>query len=682
LNRIRIGIVFLHLLVSITSMYAIPNLDSLEKALQTETGESKLYALAELAWYYHNIKPSKAIVFAKQGLALAKEQELIRYQTEFNATLGANYYTVGDLDKAIDYYHKAIATAAQFNDSISIASYFNNIGMAYKNKGLFDSSLTYYRKGSKIYSESNLPEKVATTYANIASIYEALNKDDNAFKYYGKALEVIKTGKDSNEIAMLYNNLALIYQRNGKLNKAEIYLIKSLEMSRAIGDSNGVVVAYANIGLNYDKQKKYNKALETFHNTLPLCKEIEDEQILTNLYNYIGSSNYHLKKYDEAIYFINKSLAISRKNKIPEIMEESYNLLRIIYLEKGEYKSAYDYLQKYTAVHDSLYNTNFNEKLAMETARQTSKIQVELDVEKMNNEILLLSQKEQKQKSYVVFLSIIAGILLVSILAILILHRSIRRRKKNLEEAYLILSKKDEELRQTIAIKDRFFRIIAHDLKTPLSIFINVSDYLINNYDEMKEEDIRNFLADMQKVSINLNALLDDLLLWAKLQSGMIKPQFETIDLSLLANRTLSDFKQMADNKEQSLTGDIQTEIFVKADTNLVFTVMKNLVQNAIKFTPNHGRIFVKSYHQGENAIFEVVDNGIGISDERKKKLFTYEKVKTYGTNNETGTGIGLLLSKEIAELNNGHIEFETSENAGSSFRFILPLNSREKNEN
>jgi len=667
-------IFILFLITGCIEIFAIPNLDSLEESLQTAKGEAKLFALAELAWYYHNIKPSKAIGFAKEGLVITKEKKLLNYQTEFNATLGANYFVLGDFDKGIEYYRIAINNAAKLNDSLTIASYLNNIGMAYKNKGLFDSALAYYKKGSEIYSKSDYPSKVAASFSNIASIYESLNKIDNAYEYYNKALKINISAKDSSGMSMTYNNLALIYQRNGELNKAENYLYRTLVISRAIGDSNGVVTAYANIGLNYELKKDYRKALETYLNTIPLCKETEDVQILVDLYNYVGSANYYLKNYDEAIRYINKSLALSQKKRLLESMEESYSLLHLIYVDMGNYKSAYNYLSEFSAVHDSLFDTRFNEELARETARATSQLQVKLDVEKKNNKILRLSQKEQKQKIYLLFLVVLAIIFLVFIIVILILHRNIRKKNKNLEEAYQILSHKDAELRKTIAIKDKFFRIIAHDLKTPLSIFINVSDYLINNYNNMKEDVIRDFLFDMQKVSSNLNALLDDLLLWAKIQSGMVKLRTETVVLELLAQRTIKELKPASEEKEQSLTSELNNNIHVKADTNLIYTIMKNLLQNAIKFTPNQGKINVRTYTKKGKAVFEVFDSGVGISEERKDKLFSYEKVKTFGTNQESGTGLGLVLSKEIAELHGGTIEFESSGNHGSTFYLVLPL--------
>ncbi len=146
-------IIVLLLVFGASKLYSIPNLDSLEKSLQTAKGELKLYALAELAWYYHNIKPSKAIAFAQEGLALAKDAKLLVYQREFNATLGANYYVLSDYEKSIMFYRIAVKNAFTLHDSLSIASFYNNIGKSYRNLGLYDSALICFNKGSEIYSK-------------------------------------------------------------------------------------------------------------------------------------------------------------------------------------------------------------------------------------------------------------------------------------------------------------------------------------------------------------------------------------------------------------------------------------------------------------------------------------------------------------------------------------------------
>jgi len=636
--------------------------------------DTKLFLLAELAWYYRNIKPSKAIAFAQDGLVLAEKKNLLNYKTEFNATIGANYLILGNFDLAINHYRICVNNAYRLKDSVSMASYYNNIGVAYKGKNLLDSALYYYKLSAQIYQSGGFPEKVSVSYTNIASIYESLGKNELAYEYNDKALAIKIQTKDTLGMATVYNNIALLYQRDGKYSQADGYLRKTLEFSRAVGDSNGVVTALANIGRNFELLGQYEEALSFYTRILPMVKETEDILIISDLYNYIGSVNIKLKRNEEAEKFISKSLAISKSKSLFEPMEESYELLHTLYSKLGDYKKAYHYLLLNKDIHDSLNHSRYLRDLANETARTTSELQVNLEVEKKNNEILKLERDSEKQKTFSLYLlTILGGFVIFTVISI-ILYRTIRKSNRSLSKAYLNLKEKDEKLIESLAMRDKFFRVIAHDLKTPLGIFKNLSDYITSNYKEMSDEDVQQFLFDMKKTSRNLNSLLDNLLLWSKIHTGMQQIVEERFDLGTVVNRIIAEYKPLAEKKNQEVSYYIQDELIVRADLSMIYTILKNLFINAVKFTNTGGKINIKVEGKENNAVFSITDNGVGISDERKTKLFSYERDKTYGTNMEPGTGLGLLLSKELAVLNKAKLEFESEENKGSTFKLSIPL--------
>ena len=671
---IRIFILIALLISNLLTVYAIPNLDSLEKSLSKADDEAKLFALAELAWYYHNIKPSKGIEFAKKGLILAEKMNKLPFLAEFNSSMAANYFILTDYNLALKYYRKAIKYADSLNNPLAKASYISNVGKIYKNKGDLDSALLCYQKATEIYRKHKIHSKVSSIYSNMASIYETLNKLKEAEEYYNKALKISITGQDSSSMSMIYNNLALLYQNHKNYNKAENYLNKALLLSRAIGDSNGVVTAYVNIGLNYELKNNYRKALETYKSIMPLIKETEDLEVLTNVYNYTGAAYYYLKNYSEAIKWINKSLEISKKQNLLPATAESYAFLQKIFEATGDYKSAYNYSKKLLAVNDSLANARFNDKLASETARITSQLRVELELEKKNYDILRLSQEREKEKLVADYLKIIVAVIFVFLIITFILYKTIARKNKILNKTNEELKRKEDELRQAIAVKDKFFRIIAHDLKTPLGIFHSYLNYLTANYDKINDDEKKEFIEDLQKTSQDFDQLLDDLLLWAKVQTGTFTLRNEYVDLSQLTMRIVNDLEHMAKAKSQKLISEFNSGLWLNTDIKSVFIVIRNLLTNAIKFTPHNGVINIRTYKKDEFAVLEIQDNGIGISDEQKKKLFSYEKTNTNGTDNERGTGLGLLLTKQLIELNNGRIEFESKEGEGSTFRILIPL--------
>ena len=243
-----------------------------------------------------------------------------------------------------------------------------------------------------------------------------------------------------------------------------------------------------------------------------------------------------------------------------------------------------------------------------------------------------------------------------------------------MEETNEQLRIKDKKLRETIAIKDKFFRIISHDLKTPISLFLHISNYLKDNRKNITKEETNQFLDDIRNTAINLNELIDNLSLLSKIQTGSLVMHVETINLTLPVKRVINDFSKDLDSKKINLSANLPENILIKADINMLFIIIKNLIENSVKFTDEGGEIRVKVFVKEDKAVFEVADTGVGISEERQKKLFSYEKDYTYGTKRETGAGIGLLITKGLVELGNNKIEFESKENEGSIFRVIFNL--------
>jgi PAS domain S-box-containing protein len=231
------------------------------------------------------------------------------------------------------------------------------------------------------------------------------------------------------------------------------------------------------------------------------------------------------------------------------------------------------------------------------------------------------------------------------------------------------------ELKELNATKDKFFSIIAHDLKGPFNAILGFSELLSESYDDFDEDEKKKFIHNIKIASDSTFKLLENLLDWSRLQTGKINPVPEMIDLSLLTVENISVLKSMADSKHIKLYSSIQYNTRVYADANMVRTVIRNLVSNAIKFTPPGGEVRIVAIENNQMVEFCVADNGVGISNDRKNVLFHIEeKISTQGTANETGTGLGLLLCKEMIERQGGHIWVESEEGKGSRFYFNLPL--------
>jgi two-component system, sensor histidine kinase and response regulator len=236
------------------------------------------------------------------------------------------------------------------------------------------------------------------------------------------------------------------------------------------------------------------------------------------------------------------------------------------------------------------------------------------------------------------------------------------------------LEKQRRALEEINITKDKFFTIIAHDLKNPFNTVIGLSELLMERYDTYDATKIKDFIFQINKFSNNAFDLLDNLLQWAKSQTGKIKIDPQKIDIFELANENLNLFKVTAAKKGIHLTSVVDIGLFVFADKNMISTIIRNLISNAIKFTPRGGKITMKASIKEEFIHFTVADTGIGITNENLSRLFKIEdNVTTLGTEDEVGTGLGLIICKEFVEKNGGTIWAKSSINEGTQFTFSIP---------
>jgi len=258
------------------------------------------------------------------------------------------------------------------------------------------------------------------------------------------------------------------------------------------------------------------------------------------------------------------------------------------------------------------------------------------------------------------------------------LQKELIYKSKELERINRELNEKNRELAELNATKDRFLSIIAHDLKNPIYGIKSLSEEFICSFDELRIEEMREFVFAIQSGSAKLAELLEELLMWARTQTKTI--QFNPVELNLryIVDSTLSLFQSTAQQKNIVLLSRVDDSVNVFADANCVSTILRNLISNAIKFTNEGGvvRIFSKTIEENAKKYeqISIQDNGVGIPYEIQEKLLQLDFVYTSpGTKKETGTGLGLNIAQELVKINGGRFWFESTPNVGSIFHFTLP---------
>jgi len=250
-----------------------------------------------------------------------------------------------------------------------------------------------------------------------------------------------------------------------------------------------------------------------------------------------------------------------------------------------------------------------------------------------------------------------------------------KKLNKQLADQKQLIEEQKDTLQDLNATKDKLFSIIGHDLRSPFSAQTSLSELLIEDFDNFSKKEIVESLKAINRSAKNGMDLLSNLLDWAKTQNNISEQQLIPIEIAPLVNESIDILSNNIRNKHLIINNHVLSGIYITSEENMVKTIIRNLLSNAIKYSYNHGEIDITCQQTGGYIIIEVIDNGVGIEQEQLRSLFSLQNsVSTPGTENEPGTGLGLILCKELAEKNLGRIEVESTPGHGSKFSLLLPV--------
>ncbi|WP_456379046.1 tetratricopeptide repeat protein [Lutibacter sp.] len=582
------------------------------------------------------------------------------------ADIGYCFQLLGVFDIANSYYEKSLAIAQKNNNTGEIHSIINNIGSLYFKWGQYDKAINAFVQTLEYDKKQGNNANLSASCNNIGKVYFVWEKYEQAIAHYNLALEYSKKTGDNSKIAIRYANLGMAYFKMGNFEKALLYLNNALALDKKQGNEFKVAIRKSEIGKIIEAQGDYFTALNFQLKALKTFKQlkIQDSQSLT--YINIAEIYKHLKEFKKSEDNYLKAIKIA--NTIGLVYNEmiAYKGLSNLYKITNQFQKALDSYEKYSFLNRELFNKENNKQIAI--------FQVKFETEKKEKEISILKNeaiiKDIKiSKNRILWLSF----LVISLLLLSIAYVYIKKHKLKVE-VNKILEKKNTQLQLLNATKTKFFAIISHDLLNPIAAFHTLSNAMEESFNAIPKEKLLGFIKELNTSSEKMHLLLQNLLAWASINNGRMKFNPENIALNSLVEEVIAIQKINADVKELVISNTIPTQTGIYTDRLMIATVLRNLISNAIKFSPEKSQITISAKKMDTKIHISVKDTGIGISEVDIQKLFKIEiDTKAIGTSNGKGTGLGLILCKELVEKCGGKIWVKSTINKGSEFIFSVP---------
>lgn len=659
--NIRIIFIFL-LFVSIFRVTHALNIDEIPQK-ETTTSE-KAHSFIQLARDIKNTDKTKAIEYYNEALSYEVDKFT---QASILDTIGLFYWQLGNLNKAIDNFKSSLVVFEELNDSIWLGKVLNNIAVANWGLGNSNEALFYYQKALPIRKAIEDFKGVSNILNNIGIIYQNWGLYEEALKWHQQALDAAKKANALNAIAYSQSNIGKYYEYKGDFQTALTYHKEGYE-SLLKEDKNNRSISFflVNTGSVFSKSNQLDSALHYYNNALFHAKQINNKNRIAIAEYFLGNTYLKLNKLDSANIHLDESFTLATNNNYNVLVKDNLFAFANLAEKKGQIPEALEFYKNASTLKDSIFNSD---KIAKFTD-----LQIRYNLDQQTQENLLLRKNIEIQNLVIKEQNITTAILIISGVIILVVLLFILKSRRSFKNLSIKLQTSEKELQELNASKDKFFSIISHDLKAPFNGIIGITELLQSDFESLPKDKITELLALQKETSTNTYNLLESLLQWASTQNGRMKYNIEAIDLHSICKNTRRLLKTNYQAKNIELTCNVAKETFVMADKKALSTVTRNILSNAIKFTNSNGKIIIDTKVSEKRVTLSITDNGVGMSSKTLNSLFKLDKHQsTPGTKQETGTGLGLIISKELIEKQGGTIWVESTPKKGSTFFFTLP---------
>lgn len=638
--------IIIFLFIDISTTYA-EEIDTLKSRLESVSNQDKIEVLNQLAGSYWELPPNDRIAFAEQAIELSEAFHDQKSKADAYNHLGVAYNNLGDSQKSMDYFLKALNIMEEINDKNGIANSYLNIGQANFYLDNFNKALEYFQKNLNLRYQIGDKKYISQALNTIGNVMSKTAKYDKALEYYSKALEISNEINDKMGISQLYNNIGNVYLATGEQEKVLKYRLKSLQIVRELNNKWETALTTHNIAEYYLLNKEPVKA-----------------------YRYIIES---------------KDLAKELNNK--GLLNDNISLLSLYYELKGDYQKALKHQKDYAKITKEQFSEELSENIAeMQIKYETKKKEKEIVL--LKNESIIKSLELDKQKNYR-NLAIISSafIFFVVVLISVEYRRKIRSNKLlrslndeikqgyekiHVQAEHLQISKK--KLQVANKELEAFSYSISHDLRAPLRAIDGFTSILMDDYASKFDKEGKRLGEIIQDNTEKMGKLINDLLAFSRM--GRAAMHISKIDMKNMVNAIYHEATSAIERKR--ITFNIAKLSKAEGDTNMMRQVWINLISNAVKFSSHRKQaiISVTCKEEEDKLTYCIKDNGVGFNMKYVDKLFGVFQ-RLHSEKEFEGTGVGLALVQRIIHRHDGEVWAEGEVDKGATFYFSLPKKKR-----
>lgn len=595
--------------------------------------------------------------------------------------IARQYHSNNEYARALEFFNLAAMRAEEMDDRMMLVHSRSWAGYIHSQLGESENAIEMLLANLDYAIDNEIDDYIPEANMMLGFAYRDCSDNYSAMKYFNAARESAESSGIKNDLSTILNETGNLHVMEGNIDLGLDYQFKALEMRLQEKNTALIGYSYNDIANSYYLRKDFNRAIQYFEKSLAIQKELKNDWAVFYCQINLATIFNDIKQYSLQKACLDSAKTIADDLRMKPVYESYYETSLHYYENINDYREVYNQYRLLNAYRDSMKTEGLSREIARITARY--------DAEKKDREIE--RQKARNQKLKLITGLLVTGIAFLIITSVLLIrsyavkkkinrlleqkNREILEKNEMLEKNASEILRQRDEYQKLNATKDKFFSIIAHDLKNPFSGIIGLTDILISDNKLLSEKELSEVYADLNQASKVTYSLLENLLLWARSQTKSLQVSPEIIDADRLNNEIISLYEKQVKTRNIELTGRTEPGLQYLADPNMIRTVMRNLVSNAVKFTGDNGRITITAVKKGNHAEITVEDTGKGMDKESIGKLFRIDiNTLSIGDHRDKGSGLGLILCREFVEMNGGEIGVESTPGKGSIFRFTVPL--------